>query len=128
MHANVNVRQVIFAEDYLDNEVEPLEAPAKLNIGPTLLCRLGKKLLNLKPSSSCLLNSKHGHLFFASYQSEISGELIVPITLIKAELEAFLQSAADRIGATVESYRFHQPNTGDWSRPFHLEVRLKPSC
>jgi hypothetical protein len=126
MTANVNVRQVIFAEEYPDHEFEPIEARAKLDIGPTLLCRLGKKLLDLKPSNSCLLNEKHGHLFFAS--DAISGELIVPVALIKAELEDYLQSAANRIGATVENYRFHQPNTGDWSRPYHLEVNLAPSC
>lgn len=126
MTKSLNVRQVLFPEDYPNMELAPIQAPVKLNIGPTPLSRIGRKLLGLKPNASGMVNSKHHVVFFASGGG--SEPLETPISLLKPDLDELLAVADAGIGATVESYRFHLPETGRISRPYHLEVQLHPGC
>jgi len=46
----------------------------------------------------------------------------------QSDLEMLLEGAGAKLGAVVESYKFHTPNTGDITTPYHLKVTLAPGC
>jgi hypothetical protein len=112
----------LFSEDYPNLEIEPIQTVATLDIGPTLLSRIGRKLLNLKSNATCIVNSKRGHIHFAS------GNIQAPLEQFQSDLEMLLEGAGAKLGAVVESYKFHTPNTGDITTPYHLKVTLAPGC
>jgi hypothetical protein len=98
---SIQVRHVLFPEEFPGLNIEPLAKPAILRISPQICSRIGRAVFGLPANASCCLMQKRGVVCFYGYHVRPFRQFEVPVDQVGDAISAFISERIQHIDAKL---------------------------